>query len=145
MKIQLQTLLYCIFLVMNQLTYTQLLLYLHISFTSVSVSLALFLVHVFPIPLCTSPLLPEFLNFLLFLFSLFVSSPAALSDRGTVVLEAAMTSALSALERVASERSRAEAGCRGCVPCLFQDCGQLSGSCCKYNIIPTSLFILEHL
>uniref|UniRef100_A0A4W6E966 Serine protease 56 n=1 Tax=Lates calcarifer TaxID=8187 RepID=A0A4W6E966_LATCA len=93
---------------MNQLTYTQLLLYLHISFTGVSVSLALFLVHVFPIPLCTSPLLPEFLIFLLFLFSLFVSSPAALSDRGTVVLEAAMTSALSALERAASERSRAE-------------------------------------
>ncbi|XP_070774901.1 serine protease 56 [Enoplosus armatus] len=52
-----------------------------------------------------------------------------LSDRGTVVLEAAMTSALSALERASSERSRAEAGCRGCVPCLFQDCGQLSGSC----------------
>ncbi|TKS79927.1 Serine protease 56 [Collichthys lucidus] len=57
------------------------------------------------------------------------STLKALSDRGTVVLEAAMTSALSALERASSERSRAEAGCRGCVPCLFQDCGQLSGSC----------------
>ncbi|KAM6919979.1 serine protease 56 [Lycodopsis pacificus] len=57
------------------------------------------------------------------------SSLKALSDRGTVVLEAAMTSALSSLERASSERSRAEAGCRGCVPCLFQDCGQLSGSC----------------
>ncbi|GAA6234798.1 serine protease 56, partial [Lates japonicus] len=57
------------------------------------------------------------------------SALKALSDRGTVVLEAAMTSALSALEHAASERSRAEAGCRGCVPCLFQDCGQLSGSC----------------
>ncbi|XP_068196925.1 serine protease 56 isoform X2 [Antennarius striatus] len=53
----------------------------------------------------------------------------ALSDRGTVVLEAAMTSALSALDRASFERSRAEAGCRGCVPCLFQDCGQLTGSC----------------
>ncbi|KAF3858360.1 hypothetical protein F7725_011561 [Dissostichus mawsoni] len=52
-----------------------------------------------------------------------------LSDRGTVVLEAAMTSALSTLDHASSERSRAEAGCRGCVPCLFQDCGQLSGSC----------------
>ncbi|CAJ1072119.1 uncharacterized protein prss56 [Xyrichtys novacula] len=40
-----------------------------------------------------------------------------------------MTGALSALDRASSERSRAEAGCRGCVPCLFQDCGQLSGSC----------------
>ncbi|XP_074545134.1 uncharacterized protein prss56 isoform X2 [Halichoeres trimaculatus] len=57
------------------------------------------------------------------------SALKALSDRGTVVLEAAMTSALSALDRASSERSRAEAGCRGCVPCLFQDCGQLSGSC----------------
>ncbi|KAJ0058753.1 hypothetical protein NL108_000462, partial [Boleophthalmus pectinirostris] len=51
-----------------------------------------------------------------------------LSDRGTVVLEAAMTSALSALERASSEKSRAEASCRGCAPCLFQDCGQ-SASC----------------
>ncbi|XP_047446024.1 serine protease 56 [Mugil cephalus] len=57
------------------------------------------------------------------------SALKALSDRGTVVLEAAMTSALSALERASSDRSRAEAGCRGCVPCLFQNCGQLSGSC----------------
>ncbi|KAK5859896.1 hypothetical protein PBY51_021415 [Eleginops maclovinus] len=57
------------------------------------------------------------------------SALKALSDRGTVVLEAAMTSALSTLDRASSERSRAEAGCRGCVPCLFQDCGQLSGSC----------------
>ncbi|XP_032388169.1 uncharacterized protein prss56 isoform X1 [Etheostoma spectabile] len=57
------------------------------------------------------------------------SALKALSDRGTVVLEAAMTSALSSLERASSERSQAEAGCRGCVPCLFQDCGQLSGSC----------------
>ncbi|XP_072297481.1 serine protease 56 [Eucyclogobius newberryi] len=56
------------------------------------------------------------------------SALKALSERGTVVLEAAMTSALSALERASSEKSRAEAGCRGCVPCLFQDCGQ-SASC----------------
>uniref|UniRef100_A0A3Q1JX36 Serine protease 56 n=1 Tax=Anabas testudineus TaxID=64144 RepID=A0A3Q1JX36_ANATE len=58
----------------------------------------------------------------------------SLSDRGTVVLEAAMTSALSALERASSERSRAEASCRGCVPCLFQDCGQRSGSSAVPNI-----------
>uniref|UniRef100_A0A3B4FL69 Serine protease 56 n=1 Tax=Pundamilia nyererei TaxID=303518 RepID=A0A3B4FL69_9CICH len=60
--------------------------------------------------------------------------PAALSDRGTVVLEAAMASALSTLERATSERSRAEASCRGCVPCLFQNCGQLSGSCCESTV-----------
>uniref|UniRef100_A0A667X8E0 Serine protease 56 n=1 Tax=Myripristis murdjan TaxID=586833 RepID=A0A667X8E0_9TELE len=40
-------------------------------------------------------------------------SPAALSDRGTVVLEAALTSALSAVERASSDRSRAEAGLCG--------------------------------
>nr|XP_054595516.1 serine protease 56 isoform X1 [Nothobranchius furzeri] len=57
------------------------------------------------------------------------SALKALSDRGTVVLEAAMASALSSLERGLSERSRAEAGCRGCLPCLFQNCGQLSVSC----------------
>ncbi|KAM4550899.1 uncharacterized protein prss56 isoform 2-T2 [Odontesthes bonariensis] len=57
------------------------------------------------------------------------SALKALSDRGTVVLEAAMASALSTLERASSERSQAEANCRGCVPCLFQNCGQLSGSC----------------
>ncbi|XP_077471058.1 serine protease 56 isoform X1 [Stigmatopora argus] len=57
------------------------------------------------------------------------SALKALSDRGTLVLEAAMTSALSALDRASSERIRAEAGCRGCAPCLFQDCGQPSGSC----------------
>ncbi|CAK6952490.1 uncharacterized protein prss56 [Scomber scombrus] len=62
-------------------------------------------------------------------YSMPQSTLKALSDRGTVVLEAAMTSALSALERASSERSRVEAGCRGCVPCLFQDCGQQSGSC----------------
>ncbi|CAL8312552.1 unnamed protein product [Gadus morhua 'NCC'] len=57
------------------------------------------------------------------------SALKALSDRGTVVLEAALAGALSALERASSERGRAEAGCRGCVPCLFQDCGQRSGAC----------------
>lgn len=55
-----------------------------------------------------------------------------------------MTSALSALERASSERSRSEAGCRGCVPCLFQDCGLLSGSCCKSNItLLLALFTLS--
>ncbi|XP_064194293.1 serine protease 56 isoform X1 [Anguilla rostrata] len=57
------------------------------------------------------------------------SALQALSDRGTVVLEAALASALSALEQAVSDRSRAESGCRGCVPCLFQDCGQRSGPC----------------
>ncbi|XP_045549629.1 uncharacterized protein [Salmo salar] len=57
------------------------------------------------------------------------SALKALSDRGTVVLEAALTSALSALELATSEWSRSEMGCRDCVPCLFQDCGQRYGPC----------------
>ncbi|XP_029105993.1 serine protease 56 [Scleropages formosus] len=65
------------------------------------------------------------------------SALQALSDRGTVVLEAALASALSALERVASERRAAETTCRGCVPCLFQDCGQRSGPCDMPSVEPT--------
>ncbi|XP_072560311.1 serine protease 56 [Paramormyrops kingsleyae] len=57
------------------------------------------------------------------------SALQALSDRGTVVLEAALASALTALELAAAERSWAESSCRGCVPCLFQDCGRRSGPC----------------
>ncbi|KAI4881434.1 hypothetical protein NFI96_014473 [Prochilodus magdalenae] len=57
------------------------------------------------------------------------STLKALSDRGTVVLEAALSHALSAVDGATVERSKAEAGCRGCMPCLFQDCGQRSGAC----------------
>lgn len=76
-----------------------------------------------------------FNRFLTKTYLFLLSSRAALSDRGTVVLEAAMASALSTLEHASAERSRAEAGCRGCAPCLFQNCGELSGSCCKNMII----------
>ncbi|XP_017207703.4 serine protease 56 [Danio rerio] len=57
------------------------------------------------------------------------SALKALSDRGTVVMEAALSRALSAVDAAVSERSRAESGCRGCVPCLFQDCGQRKSAC----------------
>ncbi|TSY27762.1 Serine protease 56 [Bagarius yarrelli] len=57
------------------------------------------------------------------------SVSVALSSRGTVVLEAALVRALSAIDRAISKRNRAEASCMGCLPCLFQDCGQLSGTC----------------
>ncbi len=62
---------------------------------------------------------------------LFLLLSAALSDRGTVVMEAALSRALSAVDAAVSDRSKAEAGCRGCVPCLFQDCGQRKGACGK--------------
>ncbi|KAK7163579.1 hypothetical protein R3I93_007587 [Phoxinus phoxinus] len=57
------------------------------------------------------------------------SALKALTDRGTVVMEAALSRALSAVDDAVSDRSKAEAGCRGCVPCLFQDCGQRKGAC----------------
>uniref|UniRef100_A0A672FBZ1 Serine protease 56 n=1 Tax=Salarias fasciatus TaxID=181472 RepID=A0A672FBZ1_SALFA len=58
------------------------------------------------------------------------------SDRGTVVLEAAMTSALSSLERASSERSRAEAGFPPCFAAFLDHrclsvaavCGQRSST-----------------
>ncbi|XP_053343119.1 serine protease 56 [Clarias gariepinus] len=53
----------------------------------------------------------------------------ALSNRGTVVMEAALVRALTAMDQVIADRSRAEASCMGCMPCLFQDCGQHSGTC----------------
>lgn len=62
---------------------------------------------------------------------LFLLLSTALSDRGTVVMEAALSRALSAVDAAVSDRSKAEAGCRGCVPCLFQDCGQRKGACGK--------------
>ncbi|KTF95564.1 hypothetical protein cypCar_00041254 [Cyprinus carpio] len=64
-----------------------------------------------------------------FCLLLFLLLSAALSDRGTVVMEAALSRALSAVDTAVSDRNKAEAGCRGCVPCLFQDCGQRKGAC----------------
>uniref|UniRef100_A0A8C8HPU0 Peptidase S1 domain-containing protein n=1 Tax=Oncorhynchus tshawytscha TaxID=74940 RepID=A0A8C8HPU0_ONCTS len=61
------------------------------------------------------PLSQIFLSLFLPLSSLHLSSlSVALSDRGTVVLEAALTSALSALEVATSERIRSEVGLRPC-------------------------------
>lgn len=53
----------------------------------------------------------------------------ALSNKGTVVMEAALVHALTAMDQAITDRSRAEAICMGCIPCLFQDCGQHSGAC----------------
>ncbi|XP_048360815.1 serine protease 56 [Sphaerodactylus townsendi] len=53
----------------------------------------------------------------------------ALSSRGTLVLEAAMKSALLALERALAEHSRQLQECDDCVPCLFVDCGNHTREC----------------
>ncbi|NXA31173.1 PRS56 protease, partial [Eudromia elegans] len=65
--------------------------------------------------------------------------PAALSSRGTLVLEAALRSALQALEGALAEQQRQRGACGLCAPCLFppcansirrcpRDCGRRTGS-----------------
>ncbi|KAL8188198.1 UNVERIFIED_CONTAM: hypothetical protein K2H54_062825 [Gekko kuhli] len=53
----------------------------------------------------------------------------ALSNRGTLVLEAALKNALLALERALAEHSQQLQECEDCVPCLFGDCGNQTGEC----------------
>ncbi|XP_060722500.1 serine protease 56 [Tachysurus vachellii] len=53
----------------------------------------------------------------------------ALSNKGTVVMEAALVRALTAIDQAIADRSRVEASCMGCMPCLFQDCGQHTETC----------------
>ncbi|XP_058890208.1 uncharacterized protein prss56 isoform X2 [Acipenser ruthenus] len=64
------------------------------------------------------------------------SALQALSERGTVVLEAALAGALSAVNVAVSESSRVERECEGCAPCLYQDCGQWSGPCAAPAVPP---------
>ncbi|NXS28201.1 PRS56 protease, partial [Pomatostomus ruficeps] len=53
----------------------------------------------------------------------------ALSNRGTLVLEAALRSALLALERALSEQQRQQGACGLCAPCLFPPCANITGHC----------------
>ncbi|NWH88517.1 PRS56 protease, partial [Aegithalos caudatus] len=53
----------------------------------------------------------------------------ALSSRGTLVLEAALRSALLALERALSEQQRQRGACGLCAPCLFPPCANITGHC----------------
>ncbi|XP_077204223.1 serine protease 56 isoform X2 [Paroedura picta] len=53
----------------------------------------------------------------------------ALSKRGTLVLEAAMKSALLALEQALAQHSQQVQVCEDCVPCLFEDCGNQTREC----------------
>ncbi|NXR90625.1 PRS56 protease, partial [Hypocryptadius cinnamomeus] len=55
--------------------------------------------------------------------------PSALSSRGTLVLEAALRSALLALERALSEQQRQRGACGLCAPCLFPPCANVTGRC----------------
>ncbi|NWR86970.1 PRS56 protease, partial [Furnarius figulus] len=53
----------------------------------------------------------------------------ALSSRGTLVLEAALRSALLALERALSEQQRRQGACGLCAPCLFPPCANITARC----------------
>ncbi|NXG08756.1 PRS56 protease, partial [Sakesphorus luctuosus] len=53
----------------------------------------------------------------------------ALSSRGTLVLEAALRSALLALERALSEQRRQWGACGLCAPCLFLPCANITAHC----------------
>ncbi|NWH57581.1 PRS56 protease, partial [Geococcyx californianus] len=54
---------------------------------------------------------------------------AALSSRGTLVLEAALRSALLALERALAEQQQQRGACGLCAPCLFHPCANLTHHC----------------
>ncbi|RMC02039.1 hypothetical protein DUI87_21201 [Hirundo rustica rustica] len=53
----------------------------------------------------------------------------ALSSRGTLVLEAALRSALLALERALSEQQQQRGACGLCAPCLFPPCANITSHC----------------
>ncbi|XP_074954428.1 serine protease 56 [Phalacrocorax aristotelis] len=53
----------------------------------------------------------------------------ALSSRGTLVLEAALRSALLALERALAEQQQQQSACGLCAPCLFPPCANLTQHC----------------
>ncbi|XP_067157826.1 serine protease 56 [Apteryx mantelli] len=53
----------------------------------------------------------------------------ALSSRGTLVLEAALRSALQALEGALAEHQRQRGACGLCAPCIFPPCANLTHRC----------------
>ncbi|KAM9274813.1 serine protease 56 [Cariama cristata] len=61
----------------------------------------------------------------------------ALSSRGTLVLEAALRSALLALERALAEQQRQRGACGLCAPCLFPPCANLTHHCPPPAVPPT--------
>ncbi|KAM4771080.1 serine protease 56 [Rhinophrynus dorsalis] len=66
------------------------------------------------------------------------SSLITLSNRGTLILEAALKGALQALEGAVREQSRHQHECQGCVPCLFPECTNMSVQCRAENYLPAT-------
>ncbi|NXT00696.1 PRS56 protease, partial [Jacana jacana] len=63
------------------------------------------------------------------LYAMPASVLQALSSRGTLVLEAALRSALLALERALAEQQRQQSICGLCALCLFPPCGNFTHRC----------------
>nr|XP_009680525.1 PREDICTED: serine protease 56 [Struthio camelus australis] len=61
----------------------------------------------------------------------------ALSSRGTLVLEAALRSALLALEGALAEHQRQRGACGLCAPCLFPPCANITHRCPPPAVPPT--------
>ncbi|OCT57628.1 hypothetical protein XELAEV_18003272mg [Xenopus laevis] len=59
----------------------------------------------------------------------------ALSDRGTLILESALKTALQALDVAVKEQEQYQKVCNSCVPCLFPECTN-SGGRCRGNFQP---------
>ncbi|XP_068135430.1 serine protease 56 [Hyperolius riggenbachi] len=53
----------------------------------------------------------------------------ALSNRGTLILEVALKTALQALEVAVTEHNHRQLECHGCAICLFTECANLRGHC----------------
>ncbi|XP_028650841.1 serine protease 56 [Erpetoichthys calabaricus] len=65
------------------------------------------------------------------------SALQVLSERGTVILEAALANALSALDLAASHHNQGDTVCQTCGPCIFQDCGQQTTPCANPKLPST--------
>ncbi|XP_063775713.1 serine protease 56 [Pseudophryne corroboree] len=53
----------------------------------------------------------------------------SISNRGTLILETALKTALEALDGAVKEKNRRQQECLGCTPCLFPECSSLSAQC----------------
>ncbi|XP_053315771.1 serine protease 56 [Spea bombifrons] len=62
----------------------------------------------------------------------------ALSSRGTLILEAALKTALQVLEEAVKEQNRQKQNCGGCTPCLFQECANQTIQCREMDMAAVS-------
>ncbi|CAH2248074.1 serine protease 56 [Pelobates cultripes] len=63
---------------------------------------------------------------------------AALSSRGTLILEAALKRALQVLNKAVQQQDQLQHDCRGCTHCLFPECVNKTTQCREMNMVPAS-------